>query len=188
MIGGECCLIFSNMLIRGNGTLMELDFEIDKITESIESVETGKRFKTYVLPINEFDLNEIIESNGWRFDWRYEFSHSNRQVYKLVTEESPNVIQGMASFERRENFVYMHLIESSPFNIGKSKKYLGVSCNLVAYGCNLLKWFGFGGVLSFDSKTTLVAHYEKTLGAVRISERRMVIFEEEAEILINKYF
>jgi len=36
------------MLIGGNGTLMELDFEIDKITESIESAETGKRFKTYV--------------------------------------------------------------------------------------------------------------------------------------------
>jgi hypothetical protein len=167
---------------------MELDFEIDKITESIESAETGKRFEMRVLPIKEFDLNEITESSGWRFDWRFEFYQPNRQVYKLVTEERPDLIQGLVSFEKREDFVYMHLIESSPLNIGKGKKYLGVSCNLVAYGCNLSKKFGFGGVLSFDSKTTLVSHYEKTLGAVRISERRMVIFEEDAEILIGKYF
>jgi hypothetical protein len=167
---------------------MELDFEIDKITESVESVETGERFETRVLPVIESDLDEITESNGWKFDWKFEFSQSNRQVYKLVTEEEPCVIQGLASFETRENFVFMHLIESSPFNIGKSKKYLGVSCNLVAYGCNLSKKFGFGGVLSFDSKTALVSHYEKLLGAVRISERRMVIFEEDAKMLICKYF
>jgi hypothetical protein len=167
---------------------MELDFEIDKITESIESVETGERFETCVLPIVESDVNEITVSNGWRFDWKFEFYHLNRQVYKLVTEENRSVIQGLASFEKRENFVYMHLIESSPFNVGKSKKYLGVSCNLVAYGCNLSKAFGFDGVLSFESKTTLVSHYEKTLGAVRISERRMVIFEKDANLLISKYF
>jgi len=176
------------MPIRGIETLMELDFEIDKITESIECAETGKRLETDVLPITEYDLNEITESNGWRFDWKFEFYRPNRQVYKLVIKEVPNLIQGVASFEKRENFVYMHLIESSPINIGRGKKYLGVSCNLVAYGCKLSKEFGFDGVLSFDSKTTLVSHYEKTLGAVCISERRMVIFEEDAEILIGKYF
>jgi hypothetical protein len=167
---------------------MELDFEIDKITESVESAESGERFETRVLPVIDVDLEEITESNGWKFDWNFEMSQPKRQVYKLIIEEEPSVIQGLVSFEKRENFVFMHLIECSPFNIGKGKKYLGVSCNLVAYGCNLSKELGFDGVLSFDAKTALVPHYEKTLGAVRISERRMVIFEENAQILIDKYF
>ena len=167
---------------------MELDFEIDKITESVESAESGESFETRVLPVIDVDLEEITESMGWKFDWKFEKSQSKRQVYKLITEEEPDIIQGLASFEKRENFVFMHLIECAPFNIGKSKKYLGVSCNLVAYGCNLSKEFGFDGVLSFDAKTALVSHYEKVLGAVHISERRMVIFEEDAKMLIDKYF
>jgi hypothetical protein len=43
-------------------------------------------------------------------------------------------------------------------------------------------------VVAFDPKTALIPHYEKTLGAVLISERRMVIFEEKAKLLIDKYF
>jgi hypothetical protein len=33
-----------------------------------------------------------------------------------------------------------------------------------------------------------IPHYEKTLGAVLISERRMAIFEKDAQVLLDKYF
>ena len=32
---------------------MELDFEVDKITESIEDVQTSEVYKTLVLPVND---------------------------------------------------------------------------------------------------------------------------------------
>ena len=35
---------------------MELDFEIDKITNSIEDVQTGEVLKTIVLPLEKIDL------------------------------------------------------------------------------------------------------------------------------------
>jgi len=35
---------------------MELDFEIDKITESIENAETGETLDTLVLPVTKDDL------------------------------------------------------------------------------------------------------------------------------------
>jgi hypothetical protein len=167
---------------------MELDFEIDKITESIENADTGETLDTLVLPVTKADLKAITKKNGWLFDWKLEFSKPEHQVYKLITEKEPETIHGLLSLEKKEGFVLMNLIESSPFNIGKGKKYLGVCGNLTAYGCKLSKEYGFDGVIAFDPKTALIPHYQKTLGAVLINDRRMAIFEKDAQVLLNKYF
>jgi len=47
---------------------MELDFVIDKITESIEDSQTGEVYKTLVLPVNTADLQSINKKNNWLFD------------------------------------------------------------------------------------------------------------------------
>ena len=167
---------------------MELDFEIDKITNSIENVKTGEVLKTLVLPLEKADLKEITKKNGWLFDWKYEFSLPEHQVFKLVSVNDPKVIHGLVAFVKQRDHVYMSLIESSPFNFGKDKKYLGVATNLVAFVCKTSMEYGFDGVLAFEPKTALIEHYEKTLGAVRISERKMAIFEDRARFFINKYF
>jgi hypothetical protein len=167
---------------------MELDFEVDKITESIESVETGEALETLVLPVTEADLRSVTKKAGWLFDWRFELAQPERQVYKLVTEKEPEVIQGLVSLERRSDHVFMPLIESAPFNRGQNKKYLGVCGNLTAFGCKMSMDYGFDGEISFQSKTALISHYEKTLGAVHIGGGKMIVFEERAKILISKYF
>ena len=167
---------------------MELDFEVDKITESIEDAQTGEVYNTLVLPVTQADLKEVEKRNGWLFDWKLEFYQPARHSFKLVTEKEPKIIQGLVSLEKRKSHILMHLIESSPFNIGKGKKYLGVAGNLTAYGCKLSKEFGFDGVVSFDSKTALISHYKKTLGAVHLGGNKMAIFEENAQVLIDHYF
>jgi len=105
---------------------MELDFEIDKLTESIEDAQTGEVYKTIVLPVTQADLKEVGKQNGWLFDWKFEFSQLERHLFKLVTEKEPKIIHGLVSLEKRKRHIFMHLIESAPFNRGKSKKYLGV--------------------------------------------------------------
>ncbi|WP_461256698.1 hypothetical protein [Treponema sp. R80B11-R83G3] len=167
---------------------MEVDFEIDKITESIENAETGETLDTLVLPVTKADLKEITKKNGWLFDWKLEFSYPDRQVYKLVTEKEPQIIHGLISLSKDIGFVLMPLIESASFNRGNGKKYLGVCGNLTAYGCKLSKEYGFDGIVAFDPKTALIEHYKKTLGAVLISDRRMAIFEKDAQVLLEKYF
>jgi len=167
---------------------MELAFEIDKITESIENARTGETLNTLVLPITKDDLKEITKKNGWLFDWKEDLSKSEHQVYKLVTEQKPQTIQGLVSLRKREDHVFMNLIENAPFNRGKGKKYLGVCGNLTAFGCKLSLEYGFDGVIAFEPKTALIPHYQKTLGAVMISERRMAINEEPARRLLDKYF
>jgi len=46
----------------------------------------------------------------------------------------------------------------------------------------------YEGFVSFISKTRLVEHYEKTLGAVHVGNHKMVIFPKEALQLINSTF
>jgi hypothetical protein len=167
---------------------VELAFEIDKITESIENADTGETLNTLVLPVTQADLQETTKKNGWLFDWKLECSKTEYQVYKLVAEQEPHTIQGLVSLRKREDHVFMNLIENAPFNRGKGKKYLGVCGNLTAFGCKLSLEYGFDGVIAFEPKTALIPHYQKTLGAVMISERRMAINEEPARRLLDKYF
>ena len=82
----------------------------------------------------------------------------------------------------------MHLIESAPFNLGKEKIYLGVPGNLVAFACKLSFQRGGEGYVSFLSKTKLIEHYERSLGAIHVGGYKMVITTEEALKLTNKYF
>jgi hypothetical protein len=84
--------------------------------------------------------------------------------------------------------VYMHLIESAPFNRGKRKMYARVPRNLVAFACKLSFQRGDEGNVSFLSKTKLVQHYIDTLGAVHFGGRVTIINTEAALRLISKYF
>ncbi|HVB03671.1 MAG TPA: hypothetical protein VNE41_08115 [Chitinophagaceae bacterium] len=98
------------------------------------------------------------------------------------------IIQGLISLVVKSDHIYMHLVESAPFNKGKKKTYGGVPGNLVAFACKLSFQRGHNGNVSFISKTQLVQHYIDTLGAVYFGGRVMVINTNAALKLINKYF
>lgn len=82
----------------------------------------------------------------------------------------------------------MHLIESSKFNKGKGKVYLGVPGNLVAYGCKVSVDKCYKGFLAFDAKTSLIKHYQESLGATYFRGQRMFIETSAAMKLISQYF
>ena len=165
-----------------------LAFEIDKLTRSIENVVTGDSFVTVVLSLTKDDLKNVKRKNGWLFNWKQEFNSPERNTFKLTIVENPMVIQGLVSLEVRPDFVYMHLVENAPFNLGRNKVYAGVLGNLVAFGCKLSFENGSEGALAFDSKTALMQHYHHTLGALHVGGIRMVIDTPAALKLVNKYF
>lgn len=168
---------------------MPLSELIDKITNSIEEASNSDSIETIVLPLAKHDPTRITKSKGWNFSWRKEFIAAHKIVYKLVTKIQPQVIQGLISISVEEGFIFMHLIESAPHNIGKRKRYLGVPGNLVAFVCKLAFEYGYNGEVAFDSKTALIDHYNKTLGAVLIfPPKRMAILSEEAQKLVNSYY
>jgi len=165
-----------------------LDFEVDKLTRSIENVATGDSFLTEISILTRSDLKITTRINGWLFNWKKELQQNDREVYKLTIQNNPAIIQGLVSFIIKDGYIYMSLIESAPFNRGHKKVYLGVPGNLVAYGCKLSFQKGFGGFLSFHSKTKLLEHYEKSLGAYHFGGHLMIINPQQAQKLIDQYF
>jgi hypothetical protein len=165
-----------------------IDIEIDKLTNSIENVITGDSFLTDVSLIEDVDLKDIKKKNGWLFNWKAEFKLPDRDVYKLTISGNSKVIQGLVSITEREDHVYIHLIESAPFNLGRNKVYIGVPGNLIAFACKISFHRGFEGYVSFTAKTRLIRHYEKTLGAINVGGHLMIINTEAALKLIDKYF
>ncbi len=165
-----------------------LDFVIDKLTNSIENVITGDRFQTEISILQNADLKSVTKKNGWLFNWSEEFKNPVRDIYKLTISGNFKIIQGLVSLEVKSDHVYMHLVENAPFNKGQTKVYAGVAGNLVAYACKLSFQRGHDGNVSFLSKSQLVKHYEKTLGAFHFGGRVMIIETKSALKLINKYF
>jgi len=165
-----------------------LDFIIDKLTNSIENVVTGDSFATEISILTANDLKTATTKNGWLFNWKDESKEPARDVYKLTIVNNPTIIQGLISLEVKSDHVYMHLVESAPFNKGKTKMYSGVPGNLVAFACKLSFQRGHEGNVSFLSKSQLVDHYIKTLGAFHFGGRVMIIETQAALKLINRYF
>lgn len=167
---------------------IEQDFIIDKLTNSIENVVTGDSFQTEISVLTHSDLKLVTKKIGWLFDWKLEFKEPERDIYKLTIVGNPTVIQGLISLEVKADHVYLHLVESAPFNKGKTKMYSGVPGNLVAFACKLSFQRGHEGNVSFLSKTLLIEHYKTTLGAIHFGGRVMIIETQAALKLIDRYF
>jgi len=165
-----------------------LDFEIDKLTDSILNTISGDSFQTEVSLLKKSDLKTITKAKGWLFNWRHEFNQTDREIYKLTIADNSDIVQGLISFTVRTDHVYMFLLESAPFNLGKNKLYEGVPGNLVAYACKVSFQRGGEGFVSFESKTKLIDHYVKTLGAYHFGGQLMVIDTIAAKRLVDKYF
>jgi len=165
-----------------------LDFWIDDLTNSIRNTISGDSFQTEISRFTKSDSKIISKKVGWKFNWKKELKNDLLDVYKLTIVNNPEIIQGIMSVTIAEDHVFMNLVESAPFNIGKDKLYEGVAGNLVAYACKLSFRYGFEGFISFKAKTQLIEHYEKTLGAYHFGGHRMIISTESSRKLVDRYF
>lgn len=168
--------------------IIGLDFIIDRLTNSIQNTISGDSFPTEVSLLTKADIKQITKKSGWNFNWKSEFNNNAKELYKLTIINNPNIIQGVICITIETDHVFMDLVESAPFNIGKNKLYEGVAGNLVAYACKVSFQKGFEGFVAFDAKTKLIQHYEKILGAYTLGGQRMIIPTKPAQILIDKYF
>ena len=167
---------------------MQFDLEIDKLTHSLEDTTTGDILLTKVLPLDKADLRVLTKKLGWKFNWKTEFIAPEKQVFKIILQQQPDIIQGLICFEKKRDHLFMPLIETAPHNLGKTKKYFGVAGNLVAFGCKLSFESGFEGYIAFESKTKLIEHYEKTLGAKLLFGLHMELDTNASIKLINRYY
>ncbi len=69
---------------------IRLDFEIDKLTSSIENALTGEVFVTDIIRLHHSDKT-LIKKKDWQFDWSIELNDSDSEVYALITRENPDI-------------------------------------------------------------------------------------------------
>ncbi len=63
-----------------------LDFEIDKLTNSIENVITGDSFATEISILLSRDLKTVSKKRGWQFNWQDEFKEPALERFILEEE------------------------------------------------------------------------------------------------------
>ncbi len=164
-----------------------LEFQIDKLTRSVENLATGESFETKGIQLTLND-KQLLKLSKWSFNWEHDLNQVDREVYGLVLRNSFNLLQGLASAEAFSDHLYLHLLESASFNRGPEKRYAGVAGNLVAFLCKVSFEKRFRGNLVFEPKTKLIRHYEESLGAKRITRSRMFIGTPEARRLVLQYY
>jgi len=74
-----------------------LDFEVDKLTDSIINRISGDSFETQILRFRKPDIKETTKSKGWKFNWKLELADIVKDVYKLTIIQNPKIIQGLVS-------------------------------------------------------------------------------------------
>ena len=132
-----------------------LDFVVDKLTNSIQNTISGDSFTTEISRLTKADLKQVTKKFGWNFNWKQELDNNSREVYKLTISNNETIIQGLISFTIKSDHIYMDLLESAPFNLGRNKVYEGVPGNLVAFACKTSYQHGFDGFVSFNQKPNL---------------------------------
>jgi len=160
---------------------------IDKLTNSIQNALNGEILETDIFRLYPTDADSLRGST-WQFDWTLELRNASREVYKLITVENPTIVQGLISMENFDDHIFVHLIENAQFNKGRQKLYVGVPANLFAFACKKAFEQGHEGAVVFESKTTLIYHYEQTIGAQLLWGIRMLIDTPEADKLVRRYF
>lgn len=162
-----------------------IDIEIDKLTNSVEEVATGRSFDTSLARASNAEIRGL--GKGWLFDWRKEATR--HEVFELTIPVIGAEILGLISIENMQGFILVPLVESAPHNLGKHQKYVGVGGNLMAYAAKVSIEAGFRGFVAFDPKTALMQHYATKLKAVQVgSSQRMVIYPDAARDLVAQYF
>lgn len=170
---------------------MEIDIQIDSLTNCLVCRETGEQldteFRLVLKTISKKDA-AALQRKGWKFDWSIPHRH-DYEVYELLLKDDTQV-QGMIALKHIRDQFYTHvdIVEAAPENIGHLGKYKGIGAHLFAIACKLSWDVGNEGYVQFTAKTNLVEHYRETLGARNIDSQKMFIDSYGALKLIKTYF
>jgi hypothetical protein len=162
---------------------MTVDILIDKLTDCLIERATNTvvetEYRERLTPIKKNDFK------GWKFDWGIT-ERNGYSIYELFVE-GDDTVQGRISLRIDGGVADVDIVETAPHNYGHKGQYIGVGGHLFAIACQCSLDAGCDGVVAFTSKSDLVEYCKRVLNAVEVMPRRMVIFEETAQNLIDKY-
>lgn len=162
---------------------MEIDILIDELTDCLIERNTGKKVATEYFARNQ--KIQLPEFKNWKFNWSVP-EKEGYTVYELFLRND-DIVQGRIACKIDGGVADVSILESAPHNFGHIGKYKGVGGHLFAIACQVSFEANCDGVVAFTAKSGLVEYYRKELHAIEIMPQRMVIFEDSAQILLEKY-
>lgn len=147
-------------------------------------IRSREEYPIAFLPLHPHDMNQLQDWNE-AFDWSIYFGKARVEVYKMVLRGN-DVIQGVIALERKEDHIWVHLIESIP---EQRKEFKRIGLHLLALACKRSIELGFEGAVALQSKTSpkLMQYYSRVIGATHIGGGLFIIDETVAERLIMLY-
>lgn len=151
-----------------------------------------------ILNAKSTKLNLPSISDGWRFNFKKQAKEYNHEAYILVSDETPDIIEGCLIFEMKGKVEpYMAFIEVAPHNKDSIKRYERIAGCLIAFACRLSFIKAnepYKGYLVFDvleenkeDEVKLMALYSIKYNALRYRETTMIIVPEGGEKLITEF-
>ncbi len=140
--------------------------------------------------------------DGWRFNFNKHCKLPNANTYVLVSEQTPNVVEGCLVFEMKDKIIpNIAYLEIAPHNQGNVRKYDYVAGCLIAFAFkqSLIKGKGdYRGILALTvaesskvrRKKLLEIYCEKYNAVVvdkTVANPTLLIMDEAGEKLISKY-
>jgi len=166
--------------------------------------------KVKILNVSKDELTDASIMDGKKFTlpsmhngWRYSFDKlskilPNAETFVLVTEETPEIIEGCLIFQMINREVpYMAYLEIAPHNQADPKRYEYVAGCLIAFAFkqSLIKGKGyFKGQLFLDvleeqkeDEIKLIGLYRKKYSARLLGDTRLVIIDDDGHALIKEF-
>lgn len=165
------------------GVTLELNILIDKLTDCLIETDTGRVVATEYKKLQKAITPK--EYSNWKFDWS-KTEKEGYNIYELFVS-GDSTVQGRISLRIDGGVADVDIAEAAPHNYGHNGKYEGVGGHLFAIACQCSIEAGCDGVVAFTSKSDLIEHYKEALHAIEILPRRMVILEDAAQLLLDKY-
>ena len=156
---------------------------LDELTPCLRHRGSNELYDTDIQIAESSDLTQL---DHWIFAWDVYIGHPEYEVYKLMVKGQTR-IEGLVCLEPDDQFVFVHLVESAPWNIGRTQEFAGVGGHLFAVACQRSFDLGCDGFVCFEAKSALVEHYRTSLHAQQIGNRRMVIDNKAARALVTLY-
>ena len=162
---------------------MNVDILIDKLTDCLVERETGRIVET------EYRKHSTgmkqSEYKNWKFNWSLP-EKNDYEIYELFIK-GDQTVQGRIALKIDGGVADIDIVETAPHNYGHNGKYEGVGGHLFAIACQCSLENNCDGVVAFTAKSDLVEYYKRELNAIEVQPRRLVIFEDAAGILLDKY-
>lgn len=160
--------------------------------------ETKDLINAEILDTKSIKVNLPSITDRWRFNFKKHSKETGHETYILVSEETPDIIEGCLIFEMKGKIEpYMAFVEVAPHNRGDSRKHENVADCLIVFACRLSFKYGkedYLGYLAFDvseeeqeDQIKLMAVYSTKYYALRYGETTMIIPPVGGEKLMTEF-